>query len=113
MKDKVEKEEEPAIIYLDLSAGVEDVEMEEESILEALTGSEFRHVITEHLYSNLVEAIKKEKNSFIAFRLEQQSEDYILEKKHYKNLLNTILSMAEEDEEYTKCATIQKLIKAL
>lgn len=113
MKDKVEKEEEPAIIYLDLSTGVEDVEMEEESILEALTGSEFRYIITEYLFNNLVEAIEKGRDSFIAFRLSQQDEDYILEKKQYKNLLNTILSMAEEDEEYTKCAAIQKLIKAL
>ena len=113
MKDKVEQEKEPGIIYLDLSTEDADEEMEEESILEALTGSEFRHVITEHLYSNLVEAIKKGRDSFIAFRLSQQDEDYILEKKQYKNLLNTILSMAEEDEEYTKCAAIQKLIKAL
>ena len=113
MENKAQREEESGIIYLDLSLVEEDPDTDDQSIIEALTGSEFRYVITEHLYDNLVEAIKKEKNSFIAFRLSQQDEDYILEKKQYKNLLNTILSMAEEDEEYTKCAAIQKLIKAL
>jgi hypothetical protein len=113
MKDKIEREEEPGIIHLDLVTGVEDREAEEESIIQALTSSEFRYIITEYLFTNLTEAISIGKNSFIAFRLTHQDEDYILEKKQYKNLLNTILAMAEEDEEYTKCAAIQKLIKGL
>lgn len=113
MKDEIEREEETGIIYLDLTVEDGDEEMGEDSILEALTGPEFRYIITEYLFTNLVEAIDKGKNSFIAFRLPQQDEDYVLEKKQYKNLLNTILSMAEEDEEYTKCAAIKKLIEAL
>jgi len=113
MKDQIEREEETSIIYLDLTVEDGDEEMDEGSIIEVLTGPEFRYIITEHLFTNLVEAIDKGKNSFIAFRLAQQDKDYVLEKKQYKNLLNTILSMAEEDEEYTKCAAIKKLIEAL
>ncbi len=113
MKDKIEREEGTGIIYLDLITKDRDGEMDEDSVTDALTSPEFKYIITEYLFSNLVEAIEKDRDSFIAFRLSQQDEDYVLEKKQYKNLLNTILTMAEEDEEYTKCAAIQKLIKAL
>lgn len=113
MENKAEREEESGIIYLDLSLVEEDPDTDDQSIVEALTGSEFRYVITEHLYDNLVEAIKKEKNSFIAFRLAHQGEDYILEERQYKNLLKTILNMAEEDEDYMKCAAVKKLIETL
>jgi len=112
-KTKAEREEESGIIYLDLSLVEEDPDTDDQSIVEALTGSEFRYVVTEHLYDNLVQAIKKEKNSFIAFRLAQQGEDYILEERQYKNLLKTILNMAEEDEDYMKCAAVKKLIETL
>ena len=113
MENKIEREEGSEIIYLDLSIVDEDPDVDEESIIEALTGPEFRYVVTEYLYDNLVKAIKKEKNSFIAFRLAQQGEDYILEERQYKNLLKTILNMAEEDEDYMKCAAVKKLIETL
>lgn len=113
MENKAQREEESGIIYLDLGIADEDLDIDDQSIVEALTGSEFRYVITEYLYDNVVKAIKKEKNSFIAFRLAQQGEDYILEEKQYKNLLKTILNMAEEDEDYMKCAAVKKLIETL
>tara|TARA_R110000787_G_scaffold270918_1_gene377977 strand:+ start:367 stop:714 length:348 start_codon:yes stop_codon:yes gene_type:complete len=115
MKDRIEKgqEDRPGIIYLDITGEDGLEELTEDGIIEALTGSEFKSIITEHLFSHLEEAIKKEKNSFIAFRLPEQEEDYILEERQYKDLLNTILKMVEEEEDYKKCATIKKLIETL
>ncbi len=114
MQNKVEKEEDkPGIIYLDLTGEDELEELDQEGIETALTSPEFQHIITEHLFTNLVEAITQRKNSFIAFRLPKQEEDYILEENQYKNLLNTILKMAEGEEDYSKCAAIKKIIEAL
>jgi hypothetical protein len=111
MKDKIEEEEN--IIYLDFSVEDEEDAVDEETILKSLQGSEFSHIISHHLFTNLVGAIKKGKERFIAFRVPEYEQDYIIEKKQYKNLLNTVLTMAEEDEDYTKCATIKKLIESL
>ena len=115
MEDSIEKgqEDRPGIIYLDITGEDGLEELAEDDIIKNLTGSEFRSVITEHLFSHLVEAIEKEKNSFIAFRIPERGEDYILEEGQYKNLLKTVLKMEEEQEDYKKCATIKKLIETL
>jgi len=113
MKDEIEREEETGIIYLDLTGEDELEELDQEGIETALTSPEFQYIITEHLFTNLVEAITQRKNSFIAFRVPKQEEDYILEENQYKNLLNTILKMAEREEDYNKCAAVKKLIEAL
>ena len=111
---EIEKnDDEIGIIHLDLIMSGEGEKEDEAAVLEALTGEEFRYVITEYLFSHLTEAIEKNKKSFVAFRLTQQEEDYVLEKKQYKKLLQTILAFTEEEEDYAKCATIKKLIDVL
>ena len=108
---EIEKnDDEIGIIHLDLTVYGEDDKEDEASVREALTSDEFKYVITEYLFSHLVEAIEKNKKSFIAFRLPQQEQDYVLEKSQYKKVLQTILSFTEQEEDYDKCATIKKLI---
>ena len=70
MENKAEREEESGIIYLDLSLVEEDPDTDDQSIVEALTGSEFRYVITEHLYDNLVQG------SYCPFFLKQITKIY-------------------------------------
>lgn len=113
MKEIREERDGPGIIHLDLPVTGEDKKEDEANILEALTGEEFKHVITEHLFSHLVEAIEKNKKSFVAFRLPQQEQDYVLEKSQYKKVLQTILSFTELEENYDKCAAIKKLIDTI
>lgn len=113
MKEIREEKDEPGIIHLDLSVTGEDEKEDEANILEALTSEEFKHVINEFLFTHLVEAIEQNKKSFVAFRLSQQEQDYVIEKNQYKKLLGTILNFTEEAEDYAKCAAIKKLIDVI
>lgn len=111
---EIEKnDDEIGIIHLDLTVLGEDDKEDEASVKEALTSDEFKYVITEYLYSHLVEAIEKNKKSFVAFRLPQQEQDYVLEKSQYKKVLQTILTFTEQEEDYDKCAAIKKLIDTI
>ncbi len=107
------KDDEVGIIHLDLKVTGEDEKEDQASVLEALTSNEFKYIITEYLFSHLVEAIEKNKKSFVAFRLPQQEQDYVLEKTQYKKVLQTILSFTEQEEDYDKCAAIKKLIDTI
>ena len=62
---------------------------------------------------NIYLAIKNGKERFIAFRLPHHNQDYIVKKNQYKNLLNTMLRYAEEDEDYDRCVLIKKIIENL
>ena len=59
----------------------EDEKEDEAAVLEALTGEEFRYVITEYLFSHLTEAIEKNKKSFVAFRLTSAGRGLCFRKK--------------------------------
>jgi hypothetical protein len=108
---EIEKQKkEPGVIHLDLAIGGEDERENEADILKVLNSVEFKHIITTYLYKHLSEAIKQNKKCFTGFRLLHQEQDYIIEKNQYKTLLNTILSLTEEEEDYAKCAAIKKLI---
>ena len=111
---EIEKEDdEIGIIHLDLIVTGEDEKEDKASVLEALTSDEFKYIITEYLFAHLTEAIEKNKKSFVAFRLPQQEQDYVLEKNQYKKVLQTILTFTEQEEDYSKCATIKTLIDTI
>jgi len=105
------KEDTP-IIYLDIEllGGEEDQELRD-AVIESLNGDSFREVLTSTLYVNLLTAIEKGKDRFIAFRIPYHNQDYVIKKNQYRDLLYTMLRYAEEDEDYTKCGEIKKLIE--
>lgn len=107
------KEEEETLIYLDIVMEDDDPDETKEAVRKSLSSESFREVITTLLYPNLLLAIKNGKERFIAFRLPHHNQDYIIKKNQYKNLLNTMLRYAEEDEDYDRCVLIKKIIENL
>ena len=59
------------------------------------------------------EAIELKKDEFSAFRLIHYNIDLIIDKKHYKNLLNTILNLFTQEEDYLKCIEVKNLIDSI
>lgn len=80
---------------------------------ETLQSSEFQTIIKTEVLERISEAISLGRSELVLFRLVYYNLDLAVEKKDYKKLLNTILNIYEQEEDYLKCIEIKTLVDRL
>lgn len=96
-------------IYLEVY--FEDEEDIEQSFLETLRTPEFKEIIKTKVFERVADAIINNKEELTLFRMVYYGLDLCLVRKEFKKILNTILTIYQEEEDYLKCAEIKSLIE--
>jgi hypothetical protein len=99
-------------IFLEVYFDEED-ENVEETFNETLQSKEFQEIIKTEVLERVSEAISEDRAELVLFRLVFYNLDLAIEKKQYKKILNTILNIYEQEEDYLKCIEIKTLIDKL
>lgn len=105
----MKKENRP--IYLEVY--FDEVEDIKEGLQELVNSEEFKCILKEEVLSRVYAAIENKKGECSLFRLVHYGVDLTVDSKQYKNILNTILNIYEQEEEYMKCLEIKKVIDNL
>jgi hypothetical protein len=95
-------------IYLEVY--FEDEEDIEQSFLETLKTPEFKELLKIKVLERVTEAVNSKREELALFRMVYYGLDLIVEKKQFKKLLNTILTIYQQEEDYLKCVEIKNLI---
>ena len=95
-------------IYLEVY--FEDEEDIEQSFLETLRTPEFKEIIKTKVFEKVADAINNSREELALFRMVYYGLDLCLVRKEFKKMLNTILTIYQEDEDYLKCVEIKTLI---
>jgi len=95
-------------IYLEIY--FEDSEDLDQDLAELFGSSDFKNQIKTELLERLEEAIKEKRNKLSLFRLVFYGVDLVVKKSQYKKLLNKVLEVYQEEEDYLKCVEIKNLI---
>jgi hypothetical protein len=95
-------------IYLEVY--FEDEEDIEQSFAETLRTPEFKEVIKVKILERIADAINIGKDKLVLFRMVYYGLDLSVERKQFKKLLNTILAIYQQEEDYLKCVEIKNLI---
>ena len=95
-------------IYLEVY--FEDEEDIEQSFAETLKTPEFKEVVKIKILERITEAINDKREELVLFRMVYYGLDLSIERKQFKKLLNTILTIYQQEEDYLKCAEIKNLI---
>jgi hypothetical protein len=95
-------------IYLEVY--FEDEEDIEQSFLETLKTPEFKELVKTKVLERVTDAITNSRGELALFRMVYYGLDLIVEKKQFKKLLNTILTIYQHEEDYLKCVEIKNLI---
>ena len=95
-------------IYLEVY--FEDEEDIEQSFLETLRTPEFKEIIKTKVFERVADAITNGKTELVLFRMVYYGLDLSIERKQFKKLLNNILTIYQQEEDYLKCAEIKSLI---
>jgi len=91
----------------------EEEEDIKDKFYETLQSSEFQTIIKTEVLERISEAISLGRSELVLFRLVYYNLDLAVEKKDYKKLLNTILNIYEQEEDYLKCIEIKTLVDKL
>lgn len=95
-------------IYLEVY--FEDEEDIEQSFLETLKTPGFQEVLKVKVLERVTDAVLNKKEELTIFRMVYYGLDLCIDKKQFKKLLNTILTIYEHEEDYLKCVEIKNLI---
>ena len=95
-------------IYLEVY--FEDEEDIEQSFLETLRTPEFKEIIKTKVFERVADAINNNREELALFRMVYYGLDLCLVRKEFKKILNTILTIYQEEEDYLKCVEIKTLI---
>ena len=95
-------------IYLEVY--FEDEEDIEQSFLETLRTPEFKEIIKTKVFERVADAVINNKEELTLFRMVYYGLDLCLVRKEFKKILNTILTIYQQEEDYLKCAEIKTLI---
>lgn len=95
-------------IYLEVY--FEDEEDIEQSFLETLRTPEFKEIIKTKVFERIADAVINNKEELTLFRMVYYGLDLCLVRKEFKKMLNTILTIYQEEEDYLKCVEIKTLI---
>jgi len=95
-------------IYLEVY--FEDEEDIEQSFLETLRTPEFKEILKTKVLERIADAVLTHKEEMTLFRMVYYGLDLCLARKEFKKLLNTILTIYQEEEDYLKCVEIKTLI---
>lgn len=91
----------------------EEEEDIKERFYDTLNSPEFQEVVKVEVLERITEAVQLQRPELMLFRLVYYNLDLAVEKKDYKKLLQTILSIYEQEEDYLKCIEIKTLIDKL
>ena len=95
-------------IYLEVYfEGDDDIE---QSFAETLKTPEFKKLLKTGVYERVADAITNNKTELVLFRMVYYGLDLSVERKQFKKLLNNILTIYQQEEEYLKCVEIKNLI---
>ena len=95
-------------IYLEVYfEGDDDIE---QSFAETLKTPEFKKLLKTGVYERVADAITNNKTELVLFRMVYYGLDLSIERKQFKKLLNNILTIYQQEEEYLKCVEIKNLI---
>lgn len=95
-------------IYLEVY--FEDEEDIEQSFLETLRTPEFKEILKTKVFERVADAINNNREELALFRMVYYGLDLCLVRKEFKKMLNTILTIYQEEEDYLKCVEIKTLI---
>jgi len=95
-------------IYLEVY--FEDEEDIEQSFLETLRAPEFKGMLKTKVLERVADAVINNREELTLFRMVYYGLDLCLVRKEFKKLLNTILTIYQEEEDYLKCVEIKTLI---
>lgn len=95
-------------IYLEVY--FEDEDDIEQSFLQTLKTPEFKEILKTKVLERIADAITNHKEEIVLFRMVYYGLDLCLVRKEFKKLLNTILTIYQEEEDYLKCVEIKTLI---
>ena len=95
-------------IYLEVY--FDDEEDIEQSFLQTLKTSEFKEILKTKVLERVADAITNHREEIVLFRMVCYGLDLCLVRKEFKKLLNTILAIYQEEEDYLKCVEIKTLI---
>lgn len=98
-------------IYLEVY--FEDEEDIEQSFLETLRTPEFKEILKTRVYDRVADAVINHKEELALFRMVYYGLDLCLVRKEFKKLLNTILTIYQEEEDYLKCVEIKTIIEKI
>jgi uncharacterized hydantoinase/oxoprolinase family protein len=98
-------------IYLEIY--FEDPEDLNQDLAELFGSLDFKNQIKTELLERLEEAIKEKRDKLNLFRLVFYGVDLIVKKNQYKKLLNKVLEIYQEEEDYLKCIEIKNLIEKI
>ncbi len=98
-------------IYLEVY--FEDEEDIEQSFLETLKTPEFKEIIKTKVFERVADAVVNNKEELTLFRMVYYGLDLCLVRKEFKKILNTILTIYQQEEDYLKCVEIKTLIDKL
>lgn len=95
-------------IYLEIL--FEDPEDLNQDLGEMFNNSDFKEKLKTELFDRLKMAIEEKRTKLTLFRLTYYGVDLSVKKNQYKKLLNKVLEIYQEEEDYLKCVEIKNLI---
>lgn len=95
-------------IYLEIL--FEDPEDLNQDLGEMFNNSNFKEKLKTELFDRLKMAIEEKRTKLTLFRLTYYGVDLSVKKSQYKKLLNKVLEIYQEEEDYLKCVEIKNLI---
>ena len=100
-------------IPIHLEIFFDDPEDINEDLGELFNNSEFKDKVKTELLERLEVAIKEKRTKLNLFRLAYYGVDLVVKKNQYKKLLNKVLELYQEEEDYLKCVEIKNLIEQI
>jgi len=100
-------------IPIHLEVYFEEEEDIKDQFYDTLQSPEFQTIIKTEVLERVSEAVLTSRPELSLFRLVYYNLDLAIEKKQYKKILNTILNIYEQEEDYLKCIEIKALIDRL
>lgn len=98
-------------IYLEIF--FEDPEDLNQDLSELFSKSDFKEKLKTELFERLEQAIKEKRTKVTLFRLTYYGVDLSVKRSEYEKLLNKILEIYQEEEDYLKCVEIKNLIEQI
>lgn len=98
-------------IYLEIY--FEEPEDLNQDLTEIFESSDFKNKIKTELFERLEVAIKEKRTKLNLFRLVYYGVDLVVKKNQFRKLLNKVLEVYQEEEDYLKCIEIKKLIEEI
>ena len=98
-------------IYLEIF--FEDLEDVKNDLIEIFDTPDFKEKLKSELLERLSAAILQNRKELAIFRLVYYGVDLKVKKNQYEKLLNKVLELYQEEEDYLKCVEIKNLLDKL